>query len=46
VDTAVEIAVRETVAELRRDEEIEKVIFACFDAEVYAAYRRAVRGPA
>jgi O-acetyl-ADP-ribose deacetylase (regulator of RNase III) len=41
VEAAVEIAVRETMAELRKDGEIEKVIFACFDAEVYAAYRRA-----
>ena len=40
VEAAVEIAVRETVAEMRKDEEIEKVIFACFEAEVHSAYRR------
>ena len=43
VDLAVEIAVRETVAELDRNQAIEKVIFACFDEPVYAAYQRAVR---
>ena len=40
VEAAVEIAVRETVAEMRKDEEIEKVICACFEAEVHSAYRR------
>jgi O-acetyl-ADP-ribose deacetylase (regulator of RNase III) len=43
VDLAVEIAVRETVAEVNRNDAIEKVIFACFHPLVYAAYRRAVQ---
>jgi len=43
VDLAVEIALRETVAELNASNAIEKVIFACFDEEVYASYRRAVQ---
>jgi O-acetyl-ADP-ribose deacetylase (regulator of RNase III) len=43
VDLAVEIAVRETVAELNKDDASEEVIFACFDEEVYATYRRAVQ---
>ena len=42
VGLAVEIAVRETVAELSGNDAIEKVIFACFGDEVYAAYQRAV----
>jgi O-acetyl-ADP-ribose deacetylase (regulator of RNase III) len=42
VDLAVEIAMRETVAELDANRQIEKVIFACFDQAVYASYRRAV----
>jgi O-acetyl-ADP-ribose deacetylase (regulator of RNase III) len=41
VDQAVEIALRETVEELRKNDAIEKVIFACFGDEVYASYRRA-----
>jgi O-acetyl-ADP-ribose deacetylase (regulator of RNase III) len=41
VDLAVEIAMRETVAELAANRQIEKVIFACFDESVYVAYRRA-----
>jgi len=43
VDLAVEIALRETVTELNASDTIEKVIFACFDEEVYASYRRAVQ---
>jgi len=43
VDLAVEIALRETVAELNRDDSIEKVTFACFDEVVYGSYRRAVQ---
>ena len=43
VDRAVEIAVRETVAELKANDAIEKVIFACFGEEVYSAYVRALR---
>ncbi|MGA2635331.1 MAG: O-acetyl-ADP-ribose deacetylase [Terracidiphilus sp.] len=38
VDTAVKIALRETVDELRKNNKIEKVIFACFDESVYASY--------
>jgi O-acetyl-ADP-ribose deacetylase (regulator of RNase III) len=43
VDLAVEIAVRETLAELSGNDAVEKVIFACFGEEVYAAYQRAVK---
>jgi O-acetyl-ADP-ribose deacetylase (regulator of RNase III) len=42
VDLAVEIAVRETMAELNGSDAIDKVIFACFGEEVYASYRRAL----
>jgi O-acetyl-ADP-ribose deacetylase (regulator of RNase III) len=41
VDQAVEIAIRETVAELKRNESLEKVIFACFGNEVFSSYQRA-----
>jgi O-acetyl-ADP-ribose deacetylase (regulator of RNase III) len=41
IELAVEIAMRETVAELAANREIEKVIFACFEPAVYASYRRA-----
>jgi O-acetyl-ADP-ribose deacetylase (regulator of RNase III) len=41
VRLAVEIAMRETVTELKTDDAIEKVIFACFEDAVYASYRRA-----
>jgi O-acetyl-ADP-ribose deacetylase (regulator of RNase III) len=41
---AVEIAVRETRAELGTNPAIEKVIFACFGDAVYDAYRRAIQG--
>jgi O-acetyl-ADP-ribose deacetylase (regulator of RNase III) len=40
LNLAVEIAIRETAAELRKDDAIEQVIFACFDETVYASYRR------
>ncbi|MGA2671648.1 MAG: O-acetyl-ADP-ribose deacetylase [Terracidiphilus sp.] len=43
VDLAVQIAVRETVAELKKNEALEEVIFACFDDGVYESYRRAVQ---
>jgi len=43
VELAVEIAMRETNAELKRDDAIEQVIFACFDEDVYAAYLRAAK---
>jgi O-acetyl-ADP-ribose deacetylase (regulator of RNase III) len=39
IDEAVEIAVRETKAELKANPQLEKVIFACFDEAVYLAYR-------
>lgn len=42
VERAVEIAVRETRAELGRNPAIEKVIFACFGDEVYSSYMRAI----
>lgn len=40
IDLATEIAVRETLAELDKNSDLESVIFACFGDEVYAAYRR------
>jgi O-acetyl-ADP-ribose deacetylase (regulator of RNase III) len=40
VDLAVEIAMRETLAELGGNDAIEKVIFACFGDDVFAAYQR------
>jgi len=43
VELAVEIAVRETAAELNRGEAIEKVIFACFGDDVFSSYQRAVK---
>jgi O-acetyl-ADP-ribose deacetylase (regulator of RNase III) len=43
VDLAVEIATRETVAELAANRQIERVIFACFDGAVYASYLRAIQ---
>jgi len=41
IESAVEIAMRETMVELIQNDEIQEVTFACFDAEVYAAYLRA-----
>jgi O-acetyl-ADP-ribose deacetylase (regulator of RNase III) len=35
---AAEIAVRETIAFLRKHSEIERVVFVCFEADVYRAY--------
>jgi O-acetyl-ADP-ribose deacetylase (regulator of RNase III) len=43
VDQAVEIAVRETVAELNRNHALEEVIFACFDESVYWSYQRTIQ---
>jgi O-acetyl-ADP-ribose deacetylase (regulator of RNase III) len=40
VDQAVKIALQETATELGKDDALERVIFACFDEAVYAAYRR------
>ncbi len=45
VDLAVAIAMRETVAELSKDDSIQQVIFSCFDESVHAAYRRAMLKP-
>jgi O-acetyl-ADP-ribose deacetylase (regulator of RNase III) len=42
IDQAVQIAVRETLAELSAGDPIEKVVFVCFGDEVYNAYRREV----
>ena len=42
IPDAVAIAVRETRAELERNKEIEKVVFACFGDDVYRAYEKAV----
>ena len=38
IDAAAEIACRETIAALKANESVEKVIFACFGEDVYAAY--------
>ena len=43
VERAAEIAMRETVAELIGSDAVQKVIFACFGEEVYAAYERAAQ---
>ncbi len=42
VDLAVEIATRETLAELNSSDLVEQVTFACFDRAVYDSYRGAV----
>jgi O-acetyl-ADP-ribose deacetylase (regulator of RNase III) len=42
IEKAVEIAVAETRAELARNIDIEKVIFACFGDEIFQAYLKAV----
>jgi O-acetyl-ADP-ribose deacetylase len=41
IPDAVDIAMRETLAELNSGSAIEMVIFACFGNDVYAAYQRA-----
>jgi O-acetyl-ADP-ribose deacetylase (regulator of RNase III) len=46
VDLAVEIALRETLAEINRNDSIEKVVFACFDDEVFSTYQRAIQDTA
>jgi len=43
IEDAVEIAVRETRAELARSPVVQKVIFACCGDEVYEAYRREMK---
>jgi O-acetyl-ADP-ribose deacetylase (regulator of RNase III) len=42
VERAVEIAVRETLAELNANPSLEKVIFSCFGDAVFQAYRSAL----
>jgi O-acetyl-ADP-ribose deacetylase (regulator of RNase III) len=44
IEQAVEIAVSETLAEVKTNDSLEKIIFACFDDVVYAAYLRTVSG--
>ena len=44
IEQAVEIAVSETLAELKTNDSLEKVIFACFDDVVYSAYLHTVPG--
>jgi O-acetyl-ADP-ribose deacetylase len=41
IDQAVEIATRETFAELRSNQNIERIIFACSSDEIVRAYRHA-----
>lgn len=43
VEAACKIAITETADLLAREETIERVIFACFDNEVYQAYSNAVK---
>jgi O-acetyl-ADP-ribose deacetylase (regulator of RNase III) len=43
VRLGVKIALQETVAALKSNSEIEQVIFACFDATVYAAYKQEIQ---
>ena len=38
IDQAVDIACRESIAGLKANESIEKVIFACFGQDIYAVY--------
>jgi O-acetyl-ADP-ribose deacetylase len=42
IEDAVEIAVRETHAELERSPKVERVVFACFGSDVYEAYQREI----
>ena len=42
LDQAVEIAVREVRTGLSENPDVEKIIFACFGDDVYAAYQRAL----
>jgi O-acetyl-ADP-ribose deacetylase (regulator of RNase III) len=42
IDQAVEIAVRETFAELSDGDNIERLIFACFDNAVYTSYQQSL----
>ncbi|HXG66444.1 MAG TPA: O-acetyl-ADP-ribose deacetylase [Blastocatellia bacterium] len=45
VEQATEIAVRETIRFLKENDSIEKVIFACFDDDVYQAYIHTIGKP-
>jgi O-acetyl-ADP-ribose deacetylase (regulator of RNase III) len=40
IEPATEIAVRETVAALKDNRQIERVIFACFNEPIYVAYKQ------
>jgi len=40
VDLAVEIALRETLAELNSSDNVEKITFACFDDVVFSSYQQ------
>jgi O-acetyl-ADP-ribose deacetylase (regulator of RNase III) len=42
IPLAVQIALRETLAELAANPDLKKVIFACFDNAVYGSYQRAI----
>jgi O-acetyl-ADP-ribose deacetylase len=42
IEPATEIAVRETIAGLEINHQIERVVFACFNGSIYAAYERTV----
>ena len=44
VEKAVEIALRETRAELERNAEMERVVFVCFGEDVYRAYKQGAGG--
>jgi O-acetyl-ADP-ribose deacetylase (regulator of RNase III) len=44
IEKAVDIALRETEAALRLNQEIEAVIFACFEDEVFTAYKSRLEG--
>ena len=44
IDAATKIAVREARAAVARDPSIQRVVFACFGDEVFAAYRRLLEG--
>jgi O-acetyl-ADP-ribose deacetylase (regulator of RNase III) len=43
IDLAVGIALREAVAELKKSDALDKVMFVCFDQAVHASYRHALQ---
>jgi O-acetyl-ADP-ribose deacetylase (regulator of RNase III) len=43
IDQAAAIAVRETLAELKSNETIERVLFACFGNDVYTSYQSTIQ---